>query len=240
MTRRKVMPMSSSASSAPSLLLVEDNPLHLRLVHAMLSEAWPGGVPTVSVNELRAAVHHLRSTDVDCVLLDLVLPDSDGIESVRSIIKVAPNVPIVVLSAYEDDDIAIQAVSEGAEDYLVKGSIGPETLHRTIRFAIARHRGRRPTDLHPAPQGQLVVAPDGTVAYVDREFAGTVGLNLKNMVGSSITEMIGAHYAELLQHDEPFSIVLDGTSSALSGKCITATPMSGVQGSGWILAVTSV
>ncbi|MCH7669483.1 MAG: response regulator [Acidobacteria bacterium] len=206
MTSRKVAPTSSSASSAPSLLLVEDNPLHLRLVHAMLSEAWPGGVSTVSVNQLRAAVHHLRSTEVDCVLLDLVLPDSDGIESVRSIIKVAPNVPIVVLSAYEDDDTAIQAVSEGAEDYLVKGSIGPDTLHRTIRFAIARHRGRRPTDLHPTPQGHLVVAPGGhrrlrrQGARRDRRFEP------RKHGRSSITEIIGAQYAELLQHDEPFSI----------------------------------
>lgn len=60
------------------------------------------------------------------------------------------------------------------------------------------------------------------------------------MVESSITEIFGAHYAELLQQDEPFSIVLDGTSAAPSGKCVAGTPMSGVQGFGWILAVTSV
>lgn len=122
---------------------------------------------------------------------------------------------------------------------MVKGSIGPETLRRTIRFAIARHRGRRPTDLHPTPQGNLVVAPDGTVVYVDRELAGSVGSNLEDMVGSPITDIVGAHHATLLRLGEPFSVVLDGTSAALGGKCVTGTPMSGAQGAGWILAVTS-
>lgn len=161
-TRRKLTRMSSSASSAPSLLLVEDNPPHLRLVQQCCPRPGPGGVSTVSVNRLRAAVHHLRSTEVDCVLLDLVLLDSDGIESVRSIIKMAPNQDGAKRAHCGAECVRGRrhrnpSGGEGAEDYLVKGSIGPDTLHRPIRFAIARCRGRRPTDLHPAPQGALLL-----------------------------------------------------------------------------------
>ncbi|HDH27426.1 MAG TPA: response regulator, partial [Actinobacteria bacterium] len=201
--RRKAISMSDAGSLAPSLLIIEDNPLHLRLVQAMLAEAWPEGLPTVNVNRLQVAIRHLRSSEaeVDCVLLDLVLPDSDGIDSVRQILTAAPNVPIVVLSAHDDQDAAVQAVAEGAEDYLVKGSIGPATLSRTIRFAVARHRGVRPAELYGSRDGHCVVDRNGVIVYTDRGLAGLFDTNVEEIVGSSFAELVGPRNAAALVQD---------------------------------------
>ncbi|GBE23905.1 regulatory protein LuxO [bacterium BMS3Bbin02] len=233
--------MSDAGSLAPSLLIIEDNPLHLRLVQAMLAEAWPEGLPTVNVNRLQVAIRHLRSSEaeVDCVLLDLVLPDSDGIDSVRQILTAAPNVPIVVLSAHDDQDAAVQAVAEGAEDYLVKGSIGPATLSRTIRFAVARHRGVRPAELYGSRDGHCVVDRNGVIVYTDRGLAGLFDTNVEEIVGSSFAELVGPQNAAALAQDTAFSSVIEGGPEALAGKHVEGTPVAGVEGAGWVYVISS-
>jgi DNA-binding response OmpR family regulator len=233
--------MSDAGSLAPSLLIIEDNPLHLRLVQAMLAEAWPEGLPTVNVNRLQVAIRHLRSAEaeVDCVLLDLVLPDSDGIDSVRQILAVAPDVPIVVLSAHDAPDAAVQAVAEGAEDYLVKGSIGPATLSRAIRFAVARHRGVATAGFYGSPAGHCVVDARGVVVYIDRDLAGLFDRNIEDIVGTSFADLVGPQSAAALRQDTAFSSVIDGGESALTGKHVEGTPVQGVDGTGWLYVVGS-
>ena len=124
----------------PDLLLVEDNPLHLRLVKSMLADIWPP-------NEV-AGVRHARSLDEavdqiaiktpDCVLLDLVLPDADGMDSLNGVRSADPFVPIVVLSSHENAQMARSAIEAGAQDYLVKGAVSPEDLERSVAYAMGR------------------------------------------------------------------------------------------------------
>jgi len=233
--------MSEAGSLAPSLLIIEDNPLHLRLVQAMLAEAWPEGLPTVNVNRLQVAIRHLRSSgsDIDCVLLDLVLPDSDGIDSVRQILAAAPNVPIVVFSAHDDQDAAVQAVAEGAEDYLVKGSIGPATLSRAVRFAVARHRGVRPPELYGTRDGYCVVDRTGVVVYADRGLAGLFNVNVEEIVGASFDQLVGPQNAAAFQQETAFSSTIEGGPAALAGKLVEGTPVTGIDGTGWAYVIRS-
>jgi len=83
---------------------------------------------------------HLIAAGADCVLLDLSLPDAEGLETVEVVLATAPEVPIVVLSGLQDDRVTMAALKEGAQDYLVKGQLNGELLWRAIRYAVERKR----------------------------------------------------------------------------------------------------
>jgi diguanylate cyclase (GGDEF)-like protein len=89
---------------------------------------------------LASAVEPASLDIADLVLLDLTLPDSDGLEGLRRLRTLAPDIPVVVLSGRSDDDIAMQAVQLGAQDYLVKGDVDGTRLTRAIRYAVERKR----------------------------------------------------------------------------------------------------
>lgn len=104
----------------------------------MLSEASDSRFVLTLVPRLAEALERLVETRFDAILLDLNLPDSSGLEAVRSINLVAPGVPVVVLSGWEDEALATRAVEVGAQDYLVKGRADGAGLARAIRYAIRR------------------------------------------------------------------------------------------------------
>jgi diguanylate cyclase (GGDEF)-like protein len=120
------------------LLLVEDNPGDARLLRELLTEA--AGEPPVleHLERLEDALLRLVTPGVSCVLLDLSLPDARGLEALTRIRKVAPDVPIVVVTGRVDQALGVEAVHEGAQDYLVKGQVTGESIARSIRFAIER------------------------------------------------------------------------------------------------------
>ncbi len=133
------MEQDKTDGGPPDLLVVEDNTLHARLVLTMLSEAWGDEAPVRHVKRLESALEAIAESPPDCVLLDLVLPDADGLEAVESLLLNAPHVPIVVLSAHKDDHLALRAVRRGAQDYLVKGTVTADALARSVQLAIQRH-----------------------------------------------------------------------------------------------------
>jgi len=120
------------------LLLVEDNPGDARLLRELLGEAEPEAFAVTWVDRLADAEALLERETPDAILLDLSLPDGQGIETVRAIQAVAPAVPILVLTGLVDQDIALQAVKEGAQDYLIKGEVGGALVARAIRYAMER------------------------------------------------------------------------------------------------------
>ena len=87
---------------------------------------------------LQEAIDHLQSNHVDAMLLDLTLPDSSGLETVRRIGQHGPDIPIVVLTGLKDENMGVEAVRLGAQDYLVKGSVDGRLIVRAIRYAIER------------------------------------------------------------------------------------------------------
>src|SRR5919206_2406027 len=120
------------------ILLVEDNPGDARLVELLLSEVNTPRFGITSAEDLGAALQWLEEQSFDVILLDLSLPDSSGLETVSRTREAAPRTPLVVLSGQDDEEVALQALKGGAEDYLVKGRGGGDTIARVIRYSIER------------------------------------------------------------------------------------------------------
>ena len=120
------------------VLLVEDSPGDIELTRALLNRGAPGTFDLVFATSLAEAVERLRCASFDVVLLDLALPDSDRIETLQKILELAPEVPVVVLTGFDDVHLAVLAVREGAQEYVLKGSIDERQLVVTIRSAILR------------------------------------------------------------------------------------------------------
>jgi signal transduction histidine kinase/DNA-binding NarL/FixJ family response regulator len=123
-----------------NVLLVEDNPGDARLIRAMLDELSHEPVHLVRVERLAAGLDYLRHSNVDVVLLDLGLPDSQGLETFVQVRDTVPRLPIVVLSGHTDTSLALHAVRQGAQDYLLKGHVDAELLMRALRHAVEHKR----------------------------------------------------------------------------------------------------
>jgi len=121
-----------------SLLLVEDNPGDRRLILEMLAEAGDVTFDLQHAERLQSALKSLGQTGVELILLDLGLPDSQGLDTLRKVHARAPEIPIVVLTGLDDEMVGVQAINEGAQDYLIKGQVDTNLLKRTIRYAIER------------------------------------------------------------------------------------------------------
>jgi diguanylate cyclase (GGDEF)-like protein/PAS domain S-box-containing protein len=122
-----------------TILLVEDNPGDARLLVEMLKDGGMLATEVMRVESMGEAEQHLAAHSVDIILLDQGLPDSQGLEAVRRAHRAAPNVPLVVLTGLDDQSLAVHALQEGAEDYLVKGEIDTRALLRAMRYAIERN-----------------------------------------------------------------------------------------------------
>lgn len=124
-----------------SLLLVEDDRGDALLVEELIADA-NADIRVVWVRSMADAERELAIVRPDCVLLDLKLPDANGISALDRIAKRADNVPVVVLTGFNDEHFGVQAVASGAQDYLVKGRVEPETLRRALLYAIERKRAQ--------------------------------------------------------------------------------------------------
>jgi DNA-binding NarL/FixJ family response regulator len=119
------------------ILLVEDDPVDTELTLGLLREGLSESAVT-HVDTIGAALDVLAAGDVDAILLDLRLPDGTGTDALRQV-QAASAAPVVVLTSVVDDVLAVELVRAGADDYLVKGRLGPESLARVLRFAAQRH-----------------------------------------------------------------------------------------------------
>lgn len=122
------------------VLLIEDNPGDARLIREVLSDTENMKFELNWVDHLKAGIELLNKDVFDVVLLDLSLPDSQGMETITEIREQAPIVPIVVLTGLDDEKVAINAVQCGAQDYLIKGQVDSSVIMRSMRYAIERHR----------------------------------------------------------------------------------------------------
>ena len=118
------------------ILLVEDNPGDVRLLREMFSTERPDSYEITHLPRLGLALNHLAQGGVDIVLLDLGLPDGEGIDTVRRVRKLAPQIPLIVLTGRDDDETVAEAMLEGAQDYLVKGQIETRALPRADRKSV--------------------------------------------------------------------------------------------------------
>ena len=122
------------------LLLVEDNPADARMVQLALEEVASAHFDIVNAVSLDGALMALNDGSFDAVLLDLSLPDAMGLEALERVQKRVPSVPVVVFSGNHDEELAVEAVHQGAQDYLVKGHGDGHVITRVVRYAKERKR----------------------------------------------------------------------------------------------------
>jgi Flp pilus assembly CpaE family ATPase len=129
-----------------NVLLIEDNPGDTRLIRELFKEA--KGVPTslLCADRLSSGLEVLSKGGVDVVLLDLSLPDSKGLDTFSRVHTHAKELPVIVLSGFDDEELAMKAVRDGAQDYMAKGSVNSQSLMRSVRFAVERNRNIAASD----------------------------------------------------------------------------------------------
>ncbi|MBN1756583.1 response regulator transcription factor [bacterium] len=122
------------------VFMIEDNTGDIRLIKEMLSEAKVAKFKLTSSKTLEEGLDQIESGGMDVLILDLGLPTSDGLNTLHSVKELDPDLPIVVLTGNKDEDTAIKAVREGAQDYLLKGEVDSRVLVRSLRYAIERKK----------------------------------------------------------------------------------------------------
>ncbi|MEI7827990.1 MAG: response regulator, partial [Euryarchaeota archaeon] len=135
------------------ILLVEDNPVDARLIQEMLRDASHERFQVTAMSTLSAGLNYLSENDVDVILLDLGLPDSQGLATFEAVYERAPNVPIIMFTALADEEIAETALRQGAQDYLIKtmrseDEITSVLLVHTISYAIERKQAEEKVKEH--------------------------------------------------------------------------------------------
>jgi two-component system, cell cycle response regulator len=136
--RRDALSVAGADARAIRVLLVEDNPGDARLISIALGESVGCAFRVTVVDSLTVAALSLGSARYDAIVLDLSLPDSSGLDGLKELALAAPHTPIVVLTGFDNDELAVDACRHGAQDYLVKGDTSFSLLARTVRCAMER------------------------------------------------------------------------------------------------------
>jgi DNA-binding response OmpR family regulator len=184
------------------LLLIEDNSADAVILQDALAGDESPASFTVTVSErLSEGLKQLSEQSFDLILLDLGLPDSQGLETLNEVGAEHPGVPVVVLTGRTDKEIGIQAVSQGAQDYLVKGQINTETLERVIRYAIERQHLQETlakTRQSEQRERELRSLAELAVPATTSVTARTFGIQTIHEISEDIFAKLGRKYGELL------------------------------------------
>jgi diguanylate cyclase (GGDEF)-like protein len=148
------------------VLLVEDNRGDARLVQELLRDVATTHFEVSHVERLAEARQELMESGAGCVLLDLSLPDASRLEALMQLRAAAPDVPIVILSGLQDELLAVKAVQEGAQDYLIKGRVDGQAIGRSITYAVER-KAQEMELAHQAMHDSLTGLPNRTL-FLDR------------------------------------------------------------------------
>src|SRR5580700_8201974 len=181
------------------VLLVEDNPGDARLLAELLRETDAGQLKLEQVGRLDDALERLSRERFDLVLLDLSLPDEQGLNTLVKAHACAPKVPIVVLTGLDDEGLAVKAVRAGAQDYLVKGRVDGDLLVRSIRYATERGRAvealeRREEHYRSLIENSMdlisILNFDGTIRYASPSHERVLGYPVEDLVGQNAFSFI--------------------------------------------------
>jgi len=132
--------MPTPLAHVTKILLVEDDPGDARLLRGALAENDEQSFELVVCDTLAKALESLAKGSPDVIVLDVGLPDAQGLETVRRTREAAPEAPLLVLTGMTDGALALQCLHEGAQDYLVKGQIDGASIWRAVRYAVERQR----------------------------------------------------------------------------------------------------
>ena len=209
------------ATGPVRVLLIEDNPGDARLLSESLERSTaPALFNLTHVERLGDALTLLSERAFDAALLDLGLPDSHGLNTLRRVRSAAADLPIVVLTGFEDDDVEIEALREGAQDYLSKGHFDRRLLTRALRYAIERKRGEEA--LRRSEESATRLARENAVlAEIGRVVSSSLDLS-----------RVFIRFAELARELVPFDRIVISVLDD-SGKQATSAHVGGVDIPGW-------
>ncbi|MBD2576101.1 diguanylate cyclase [Oscillatoria sp. FACHB-1406] len=195
-----------------TVLLVEDNSADARLLELFLARTKGKQYSFVRVETLAAALKAVEENEFSAILLDLSLPDSHGLETLGHMYETAANVPIVVLTGFDDEELAIAALREGAQDYLIKNEIDSNVLRRAIHYAIERQQMLAQMQASEVRYRGIVedlteficrFLPDGTITFANDAYCRYFGLEVGSAIGQRFLPPIPFEDAELVrQHFE--------------------------------------
>jgi signal transduction histidine kinase len=181
------------SESSIAVLLVEDNPGDVRLIEEILNEDNSGQFDLDRATDLETALKRLTGGGIDVVLLDLSLPDSQGIDTFNQVHAHSPHVPIVVLTGLMDDAVAAQTLSNGGQDFLNKGPLNLLALQKSIRHAMQRTR---------APQSYPVKQAVEVAERVHDEFLAALSHKLRELLTSMRSGIAGLMEAANIDADQ--------------------------------------
>jgi signal transduction histidine kinase len=195
------------------VLLIEDNPADAHLIRLLLADenkrqaGLPPTFELLHVRKLAAGLAYAAQMNLDIILLDLSLPDSQGLATFETVRQAAAQTPIVVLSGLDDEKVAVKAMQQGAQDYLVKDSIDSVLLERSIRYAIERQI--LITD-HVQAKAQLTrqaLELQRRNADLD-EFAHTVAHQVQGLLGQIVgySSFVEMNYADQLDAEAQLAL----------------------------------
>ena len=186
------------------ILLIEDNSGDARLLEELLQEVSSVQFKLEHVDRLSRGFQCLQTNRFDIILLDLSLPDAQGFETFVRLYKYARQIPIVVITGTNDETLAVRAVQEGAQDYLVKGQVSGDLLVRSMRYAIERKRTEQKIReqaalLDIATDAILVRDLDNHILFWNKGAEHLYGWQLEEALGKKIDELLYSQPATQFQ-----------------------------------------
>ncbi len=186
-----ISPQMNPTASA-TVLMIEDDPMYAHVIQRYLEDPSARGLMVKRADRLAAGLEILSSDHVDLVLLDLSLPDSEGYDTFHNLRLAAPAVPVIVLTGFEDDEMAERAVRHGAQDFLAKSDMSPSLLVRSIRYALERWKSasrleesERRYRAVVEDQTEIVCRylPNGELTFVNEAFGRFFGAEAESLLG---------------------------------------------------------
>ena len=178
------------------VLLVEDNPGDVVIIIEMLKEASKSHFKVTAAENLENGLKYLINENFDILLLDLNLPDSEGIETFNTILQDAQDLPIIILTGLADEKIAINSVGKGAQDYLIKGQTDGQLLAKSIIYSIERkgiEKKLRDSEekyrlmVDKIQSGVFLINPENKLKYVNESMAKMLGYTVQEMLNKQIS-----------------------------------------------------
>jgi PAS domain S-box-containing protein len=181
------------------ILLIEDSPGDARLIREILSDIGGETVELECEETLASGLKHLGDEQFEVLLLDLSLPDSRGLDTLEKVHPFEQKVPVIVLTGFDDDEMAQRSLRSGAQDYLVKGKITADSLGRSIRYALDRRSAEEALRVSEANYGALienaldcitVLDGNGMITYESPSVTPLLGYSQEELVGTSVFDLI--------------------------------------------------
>jgi PAS domain S-box-containing protein len=198
MREKKRNLIGSRKTDSIKILLIEDNPDHIELINDVIAEVDGVLFDIMCADRLSSGLELLARENINVVLLDLFLPDCSGVKTFLSIHRQAPHIPVVVLSALSDQEVAAKAVAAGAQDYLIKGQIDGRLVGRSLFYAIERklmvnkltaERERLTATLASIADGFISTDIDGRVVVLNKKAEELTGWKQDEAIGKPLPDV---------------------------------------------------